>query len=88
MIFSSSGRPASAMTCRQGASSSPLGPDEHAEAMAAAACGYSGIGALFVIGCFLLNKKSKKPIVDMAIGPVACIIFGILLNILLLIHLV
>lgn len=59
-----------------------------AEAMAAAACGYSGIGALFVIGCFLLNKKSKKPIVDMAIGPVACIIFGILLNILLLIHLV
>lgn len=59
-----------------------------AEAMAGAACGYSGIGALFVIGTFLLNRKSKKPIVDLAIGPVACIIFGILLNLLLVIRLV
>lgn len=59
-----------------------------AEAMAKAACGYSGIGALFVIGAFLLNKRSKKPIVDLAVGPVACIIFGILLNILLVIHLI
>ena len=59
-----------------------------AEAMAGAACGYSGIGALFVIGTLLLNRKSKKPIVDLAIGPVACIIFGILLNLLLVIRLV
>ncbi len=59
-----------------------------AEAMASAAAGYSGIGALFVIGLFLLNKHSKKPIVDMAVGPVACIIFGILLNLLLLIGLI
>lgn len=53
-----------------------------AEAMAAGAGGLSGIGAMFVIGCILLNRKAKKPIVEMAIGPVACIIFGILLNIL------
>ena len=41
-----------------------------------------------VIGAFLLNKKAKKPIVDLAVGPVACIIFGILLNVLLLIRLI
>lgn len=44
----------------------------------------TNIGGLFVIGFYLLNKKSKKPIVDLAIGPVAAIIFGILLNILIL----
>ena len=59
-----------------------------AETMSAAASGYTGIGALFVIGAFLLNKKAKKPIVDLAVGPVACIIFGILLNVLLLIRLI
>ena len=32
-----------------------------AETMSAAASGYTGIGALFVIGAFLLNKKAKKP---------------------------
>ena len=56
--------------------------------LSAAASGYTGIGALFVIGAFLLNKKAKKPIVDLAVGPVACIIFGILLNVLLLIRLI
>lgn len=45
------------------------------------------IGSLFVIGFYLLNKQSKKPIVDLAVGPVAAIIFGILLNILILIGL-
>lgn len=55
-----------------------------AEKMAAGAGGFNGIGALFVIGYFLLNKKAKKPIVDMAVGPVACIAFGILLNVLVL----
>ena len=59
-----------------------------AETMSAAASGYTGIVALFVIGAFLLNKKAKKPIVDLAVGPVACIIFGILLNVLLLIRLI
>lgn len=44
-------------------------------------------GSLFVIGFYLLNKQSKKPLVDLAVGPVAAIIFGILLNILLVIGL-
>lgn len=58
-----------------------------AEAMAAAV-GLSGIGALFVIGVLLLNRMSKKPIVELAIGPVATIAFGILLNLLIIIKLV
>lgn len=44
----------------------------------------ANVGSLFVIGFYLLNKKSKKPIVDLAVGPVAAILFGILLNILML----
>lgn len=44
----------------------------------------ANIGSLFVIGFYLLNKKSKKPIVDLAVGPVAAILFGILLNIFML----
>lgn len=40
------------------------------------------LGFLFVIGVYLLNKKAKKPLVEMAVGPVAAILFGILLNIL------
>ena len=44
----------------------------------------ANIGSLYVIGFYLLNKKSKKPIVDLAVGPVAAITFGILLNILML----
>ena len=59
-----------------------------AENMSAAAAGLSGVGALFVIGCYLLNRQAKKPIVDLAVGPVACIIYGILLNLLLLIQLI
>lgn len=54
----------------------------------AAAVGLSGVGAMFVIACVLLNRRSKKPIVEMAIGPVACILFGLLVNVLLLIHVV
>lgn len=54
----------------------------------AAAVGLSGIGALFVIGILLLNRMSKKPIVELAIGPVATIAFGILLNLLIIIKLV
>lgn len=59
-----------------------------AEKMSVAASGYAGIGALFVIGAFLLNKKAKKPIVDLAVGPVACIAFGVMLNVLLMIGLI
>lgn len=59
-----------------------------AEKMSLAASGYAGIGSLFVIGLFLLNKKAKKPIVDLAVGPVACIVFGVLLNLLLVIGLI
>lgn len=59
-----------------------------AEKMSVSASGYTGIGALFVIGAFLLNKKSKKPIVDLAVGPVACIVFGVLMNLLLLIGII
>lgn len=44
-------------------------------------------GSLFVIGFYLLNKQSKKPIVDLAVGPVAAILFGILLNILIVLNL-
>ncbi len=54
-----------------------------AEKMATAAAGMTGVGAMFVISCLLLNKKAKKPLVELAVGPVACIAFGILLNILL-----
>lgn len=41
-----------------------------------------GLGIFIVIGVYLLNKISKKPIVDMAVGPVAAIAVGILINIL------
>lgn len=54
----------------------------------AAGVGTTGIGAMFVIGCVLLNRRSKKPVVEMAIGPVACILFGLLCNVLLLLGLV
>ena len=53
-----------------------------------AAVGMTGIGAMTVIACVLLNRRSKKPIVEMAIGPVACILFGLLANVLLLVGLV
>ena len=52
-----------------------------AEAMAAQFNGITGSGALFVVACILLNRISKKPIVEMAVGPVACIVYGVLLNV-------
>lgn len=64
-----------------------VGAVASAEAMSAN-FGLSGIGALFVIGCVLLNRSSKKPIVEMAIGPVACILYGILLNVLLVLNII
>lgn len=41
-----------------------------------------GIGYLFVAGVYVLNKTAKRPLVDMAVGPVAAIAFGIIINIL------
>ncbi len=46
--------------------------------------GGNGLGFLFVGGFYLLNKTAKKPLVDMAVGPIATILFGILLNVLYL----
>lgn len=59
-----------------------------AEAMAAQFNGITGSGALFVVACILLNRISKKPIVEMAVGPVACIVYGVLLNVLLVCNLI
>ncbi|MEG1805677.1 MAG: YhfT family protein [Clostridia bacterium] len=45
-----------------------------------------GFGFMFVIGLWLINKCGKKPvIVPLAVGPVAAIILGLLVNILMLI---
>jgi hypothetical protein len=46
-----------------------------------------GLGYLFVAGAYVLNKTSKKPLVDMAVGPVAAISLGIIVNILSLVGL-
>ncbi len=54
----------------------------------AGAVSLTGVGAMFTIACVLLNRRSKKPIVEMAIGPVACILFGLLVNVLLILGLV
>lgn len=59
-----------------------------AEAMAAQFNGIIGSGALFVVACILLNRISKKPVVEMAVGPVACIVYGVLLNVLLVCNLI
>jgi hypothetical protein len=46
-----------------------------------------GIGFFWVIGVYLLNRTAKKPLVDMAVGPVAAIVLGIIVNILFLLNL-
>lgn len=46
-----------------------------------------GIGYFWVIGLYLLNRTAKKPLVDLAVGPVAAIALGIIVNILYLIGL-
>ena len=46
-----------------------------------------GIGFFWVFGLYLLNRTMKKPIVDLAVGPVAAISLGILVNILYLVGL-
>jgi hypothetical protein len=47
----------------------------------------ANLGLFIVIGLYILNKTSKKPIVDMAVGPVGAIFVGILINVLYLIGL-
>lgn len=49
--------------------------------------GNNGLGFLFVIGFYLINRASKKPLVDMAVGPISTIIFGVLINILFIMKL-
>lgn len=46
-----------------------------------------GVGFLWVFGAYLLNKQAPRPIVDLAVGPVAAIALGILVNILYVIGL-
>ena len=46
-----------------------------------------GLGLFVVTGLYVLNKTSKKPIVDMAVGPVGAIGVGVLINILYLVGL-
>jgi len=46
-----------------------------------------GIGFFWVFGLYLLNRTMKKPIVDLAVGPVAAISLGIIVNILYLVGL-
>ncbi|AZP04780.1 YhfT family protein [Jeotgalibaca ciconiae] len=46
-----------------------------------------GIGYFWVFGVYLLNKTANKPLVDMAVGPVAAIALGIIVNILYLLGL-
>ena len=46
-----------------------------------------GTGFLFVAGAYALNKTAKKSLVEIAVGPVAVIALGILLNILFMLGL-
>lgn len=46
-----------------------------------------GIGFFVVVGLYVLNEIAGKPIVRMAVGPIAAILVGILVNILSLIGL-
>ncbi|CDL85016.1 YhfT family protein [Xenorhabdus szentirmaii] len=43
-----------------------------------------GTGFMIVAGIYLLNRTSKRPLVEMAIGPIATIVVGILANLLFL----
>ncbi|MGX6971134.1 YhfT family protein [Vagococcus bubulae] len=46
-----------------------------------------GIGYFWVIGLLLLNQKAKRPVVALAVGPIAAILLGIIVNLLNLIGL-
>lgn len=55
--------------------------------MMAAAAMIPGAGFLWVAGLYALNKTAKKQLVDIAVGPVAVISLGIILNILVVLGL-
>ncbi|WP_040978512.1 YhfT family protein [Oceanobacillus jeddahense] len=46
-----------------------------------------GIGFFWVMGFYLINRMAKKPLVELAVGPVAVVALGILVNILNLVGL-
>lgn len=46
-----------------------------------------GIGYFWVIGLMLLNRKAKKAVVELAVGPIAAISLGVIVNILYLVGL-
>ncbi len=46
-----------------------------------------GIGYFWVIGLMLLNRKAKKPVVELAVGPIAAISLGVIVNLLYLVGL-
>lgn len=46
-----------------------------------------GLGFFVVGGLYVLNQTSKKPIVNMAVGPVGAILVGVLVNVLYLLGL-
>ena len=43
-----------------------------------------GVGYFWVFGLYMLNRTAKRPLVDLAVGPVAAISLGIIVNILYL----
>ena len=45
------------------------------------------LGIFVVVGLYLLNETAGTPIVRVAIGPVAIILLGIIVNVLVLFHL-
>lgn len=47
----------------------------------------NGLGFLYVTAFYVLNRVAKKPLVDMAVGPIATISFGIILNIMYMFNL-
>ena len=48
---------------------------------------FPGMGFLIVAGAYCLNEVAKKPIIKMAVGPIAAIATGILVNVLAWLHL-
>ncbi|MFA6074274.1 MAG: YhfT family protein [Negativicutes bacterium] len=48
---------------------------------------FPGMGFLIVAGAYCLNEVSKRPLIKMAVGPIAAIATGIIVNILAWLHL-
>lgn len=45
-----------------------------------------GVGFFWVAGLYLLNRTMKKPVVDLAVGPIAAISLGIIINLVYLVE--